>query len=107
MGRIHQARTENQYSSGQVFDNKFAAKDRPNLNNLLKKRQDEKNSDKKTKVIVWNSVGAISRWCRCVLDLSFPESIPNRPNHGSEREGARSDGHTTRTVGLGGNVNVT
>ena len=69
MGRIHQARTENQYSSGQVFDNKFAAKDRPNLNNLLKKRQDEKNSDKKTNLFIISGATAVAVVVLAILSL--------------------------------------
>ena len=69
MGRIQQASTENQYSSGQVFDNKFAAKDRPNLNNLLKKRQDEKNSDKKTNLFIISGAGAVAVVVLAILSL--------------------------------------
>ena len=69
MGRINQARTENQYSSGQVFDNKFAAKDRPNLNNLLKKRQDEKNSDKKTNLFIISGAAAVAVVVLAILSL--------------------------------------
>ena len=69
MGRIHQARTENQYSSGQVFDNKFAAKDRPNLNNLLKKRQDENNSDKKTNLFIISGAAAVAVVVLAILSL--------------------------------------
>ena len=69
MGRINQARTENQYSSGQVFDNKFAAKDRPNLNNLLKKRQDENNSDKKTNLFIISGAAAVAVVVLAILSL--------------------------------------
>ena len=69
MGKIHQARTENQYSGGQVFDNKFAAKDRPNLNNLLKKRQDKKNSDKKTNLFIISGAGAVAVVVLAILSL--------------------------------------
>ncbi len=69
MGRIYQARTENQYTSGQVFDNKFAAKDRPNLNNLLKKRQDEKNGDKKTNLFIISGATAVAVVVLAILSL--------------------------------------
>ena len=69
MGRIHQARTENQYSSGQVFDNKFAAKDRPNLNNLLKKRQDAKNSDTKINLFIISGATAVAVVVLAILSL--------------------------------------
>ena len=69
MGRVHQARTENQYSSDQVFDNQFAAKDRPNLNNLLKKRQEEKNSDKKTNLLIISGATAIAVVVLAILSL--------------------------------------
>ena len=69
MGRIYQAKTENQYSSGQVFDNKFASKDRPNLNNLLKKRQDEKNNDKKTNLFIISGATAVAVVVLAILSL--------------------------------------
>ena len=69
MGRIHQARTENQYSSDQVFDNKFAAKDRPNLNNLLKKRQDAKNSDTKINLFIISGATAVAVVVLAILSL--------------------------------------
>ena len=69
MGRINQARTENQYSSGQVFDNKFAAKDRPNLNNLLKKRRNEKNSDNKTNLFIISGAAAVAVVVLAILSL--------------------------------------
>ena len=69
MGRIGQASTENQYSSGQVFDNKFAAKDRPNLNNLLKKRQDAKNSDTKINLFIISGATAVAVVVLAILSL--------------------------------------
>ena len=69
MGRIHQARTENQYSSGQVFDNKFAAKDRPNLNNLLQKRQYLKNSDTKINLFIISGATAVAVVVLAILSL--------------------------------------
>ena len=69
MGRIYQAKTENQYSSGQVFDNKFASKDRPNLNNLLKKRQDAKNSDTKINLLIISGATAVAVVVLAILSL--------------------------------------
>ena len=69
MGRIYQARTENQYSSGQVFDSKFAAKDRPNLNNLLKKRQDAKNSDTKINLFIISGATVVAVVVLAILSL--------------------------------------
>ena len=69
MMRIHQAKTENRHNSGQAFDNKFTAKVRPNLNDLLKKCQDEKNSDKKINLFIVSGATAVAVIVLVILSL--------------------------------------
>ena len=69
MRRIHQVKTENRYSSGQVFENKLTAKVRLNLNDLLKKRQDAKNSDKKTNLLIVCVAAAVAVVVLAILSL--------------------------------------
>jgi len=79
MGRLHNAQAkrvedyeDNAFSSGRVtrlYQNDFKSKARLNLNDLLKRRNDEKAVDKKTNLIIF--LGAVGVAAVVVAILSF------------------------------------
>ena len=52
MERVDQAKTVDKNSKNSSFENRFAIKERLNLNDLLQRRKNEKQIDKKTNLLI-------------------------------------------------------
>lgn len=64
MGRISQVKSDERYSSG-----RFSARVRLNLNDLLKKRQEEKRFEKKTNLQIFSGATAVAAVVFVILIL--------------------------------------
>ena len=60
MGRTNQTRADDRHNIEGPFKDAFVSKVRLNLNDLLKRRQEEKNMDKKTNLLIFSSAAAIA-----------------------------------------------
>ena len=60
MGRTNQTRAHDRHNIEGSFKDAFVSKVRLNLNDLLKRRQEEKNIDKKTNLLIFSSAAAIA-----------------------------------------------
>ena len=60
MGRTNQTRAHDRHNIEGPLKDAFVSKVRLNLNDLLKRRQEEKNMDKKTNLLIFSSVAAIA-----------------------------------------------
>ena len=69
MGRANQTRVRDRHNIEGLLKNAFVSKVRLNLNDLLKKRQEEKNMDKKTNLLIFSSVAAIAVVVGVILSL--------------------------------------
>ena len=71
MVRVNQVKTDEQYQykAGKPFQNDFTAKVRLNLNDLLKRRQEEKKVDKRTNLAILSGAVAIAVVVLVVLSL--------------------------------------
>ena len=69
MERVNQARAGRRYSDGQPIRDDLNAKIRLNLNDLLKKRQEEKEVDKKTNLLVCSGAAAVAVVVVAILSL--------------------------------------
>ena len=69
MGRINQTKTYDQHKIEGSLKNAFVSKVRLNLNELLKRRQEEKNVDKKINLLIFS--GALAVAAVVGLILSF------------------------------------
>ena len=69
MGRTNQTRAYNRDGNEEPLKDAFGSKDRLNLNDLLKRRQEEKNMDKKTNLLIFSSVAAIAVVVGAILSL--------------------------------------
>ena len=69
MERVKQAKAGRRYSDGLPIRDDLNAKIRLNLNDLLKKRQEEKKVDKKTNLLVFSGATAVAVVVVAILSL--------------------------------------
>ena len=69
MGRANQTRAHDRHNIEGPFKDAFVSKVRLNLNDLLKRRQEEKNMDKKTNLLIFS--GAVTIAAVVGVILSF------------------------------------
>ena len=69
MGRTNQIKVANKYNSGRPFDGDYVAKDRLDLNDLLKKRREEKEIDKKTNILIFSGAVTVAAVVGAILSL--------------------------------------
>ena len=69
MGRSNQTRAHDRHNIEEQLKDAFVSKVRLNVNDLLKKRQEEKNVDKKTNLLIFS--GAIAVAAVVGIILSF------------------------------------
>ena len=69
MGRTNQTRAHDRHNIEGPLRDAFVSKVRLNLNDLLKRRQEEKNMDKKTNLLIFSSVAAIAVVVGAILSL--------------------------------------
>ena len=69
MGRTNQTRVHDRHNIEGSLKDAFVSKVRLNLNDLLKRRQEEKNMDKKTNLLIFSSVAAIAVVVGAILSL--------------------------------------
>jgi len=70
MGRVNQIKVKVQSDVNvkpTVYS--FASRDRLNVNDLMKKRQDEKKVDKKTNILIFSGVTAVAAVVLVILSL--------------------------------------
>ena len=67
--RINQIRTYVQYNESGSLENNFTEKVRLNLNDLLRKRQEEKKVDKKANVFILSGVTTVAVMLFIILSL--------------------------------------
>ena len=70
MGRVNQIKVKVQSDINvkpTVYS--FASRDRLNVNDLMKKRQDEKKVDKKTNILIFSGVTAVAAVVLVILSL--------------------------------------
>ena len=71
MGRANQTRAHDRRNIEEPFKDAFVSKVRLNLNDLLKRRQEEKNVDKKTNLLIFSAAVAVSVAAVVDVILSF------------------------------------
>ena len=69
MGRTNQTRAHDRHNIEGPLRDAFVSKVRLNLNDLLKRRQEEKNMDKKTNLLIFSSAAAIAVVVGAILSL--------------------------------------
>ena len=69
MGRANQTRAHDRHSIEEPLKDAFVSEDRINLNDLLKRRQEEKNVDKKVNLLIFS--GAVAAAALVGLILRF------------------------------------
>ena len=69
MARLNQVRTEEQYTAGRSLDGDSYKKIRLNLNDLLKKRNEEKKVDRKVNLAILSGATAITAVIVVILGL--------------------------------------
>ena len=69
MGRVNQAKTGRTHSDRQSIHDDLGANIRLNLNDLLKKRQEENKVDKKTNLLVFSGAAAVAVVVVAILSL--------------------------------------
>ena len=67
--RVNQAKAGRRYSDGKPFHNDFKKKIRLNLNDLLKRRQEEKKVDKKVSLFIFSGAAAVAVVVVVILSL--------------------------------------
>ena len=67
--RVNQAKAGRRYSDGQPIRDDLNAKIRLNLNDLLKKRQEENKVDKKTNLLIFSGAAAVAVVVVAILSL--------------------------------------
>ena len=60
MARTHQVKTDQQHSVHKPFEDDFTSKVRLNLNDLLKRRKEEMNVDRRTNVAILSGAVAVA-----------------------------------------------
>ena len=69
MGRINQAKADNQFSRSQPLQSSFNTKIRLDLNEVLKRRQEEKKVDEKTNLKILSGAIAITLVMLAIVSL--------------------------------------
>ena len=69
MGRSNQTRAHDRHNIEEPLKDAFVSKVRLNLNDLLKKRQEEKNVDKKTNLLIFSGVLAVATVVGIILSF--------------------------------------
>ena len=69
MGRTNQTRAHDRHSIERPLQDAFASKVRLDLNDLLKRRQEEKNVDKKTNLLIFSGAAAVAVVVGLILSL--------------------------------------
>ena len=69
MGRTNQMKVASKYSSDRPLNGDYVAKDRLDLNDLLKKRQEEKEIDKKTNILIFSGAVTVAAVVGAILSL--------------------------------------
>ena len=69
MGRVNQVKTDSQYKMDKPFQTELASRARLNLNDLLKKRNEEKKIDKKINLVILSGAAAITVVIFVILSL--------------------------------------
>ena len=69
MGRINQTRDHDRHSIEGPLKDAFVSKVRLNLNDLLKRRQEEKNMDKKTNLLIFSGAVAVAAVVGVILSF--------------------------------------
>ena len=67
--RVSQAKVGRRYSDAQPIRDDLNAKIRLNLNDLLKKRQEENKVDKKTNLLIFSGAAAVAVVVAAILSL--------------------------------------
>ena len=69
MGRANQTRADDRHDIEGPFKDAFVSKVRLNLNDLLKRRQEEKNMDKKTNLLIFSGAVAVAAVVGVILSF--------------------------------------
>ena len=69
MGRTNQTRVHDRHNIEGSLKNAFVSKVRLNLNDLLKRRQEEKNVNKKTNLLIFSGTVAVAAVVGVILSL--------------------------------------
>ena len=69
MRRANQVKTDGQYKMRRPFQTELISKVRLNLNDLLKKRKEEKKVDKKVNLVILSGAAAITVVILAILSL--------------------------------------
>tara|TARA_B100000700_G_C14820314_1_gene749586 strand:- start:279 stop:488 length:210 start_codon:yes stop_codon:yes gene_type:complete len=69
MGKINQLKSDDQYRVDRPFQDDFSSKAKVNLNDLLKKRQEDKKVDKRANIAILSGAAAVSAAILLALTL--------------------------------------
>ena len=69
MGRANQTKAHDRHNIEGPFKDAFVSKVRLNLNDLLKRRQEEKNVDKKTNLLIFSGTVAVAAVVGVILSF--------------------------------------
>ena len=69
MGRVNQVKSVNQDSEHKSLRNDFVTKVRLNVNDLMKRRQEERRIDKKTNILIFSGATAVVAVVIVILSL--------------------------------------
>ena len=69
MGKVNQTRVHDRHNIEESLKNAFVSKVRLNLNDLLKRRQEEKNVDKKTNLLIFSGAVAVAAVVGVILSF--------------------------------------
>ena len=69
MGRTNQTRARDRHNIEGSLKDAFVSKVRLNLNDLLKRRQEEKNMDKKTNLLIFSAAVAVAAVVDVILSF--------------------------------------
>ena len=69
MGRANQTRPDDRHNIEGPFKDAFVSKVRLNLNDLLKRRQEEKNVDKKINLLIFSGTVAVAAVVGVILSF--------------------------------------
>ena len=69
MGRLNHIKADDQINGHGSIQRNYIAKARLNVNDLIKKRQEEKKVDKKTNILIFSGAAAVAVLVLAVLSL--------------------------------------
>ena len=69
MGRTNQTRIHDRHNIEESLKDAFVSKVRLNLNDVLKRRQEEKNMDKKTNLLIFSGAVAVAAVVGAILSF--------------------------------------